>query len=86
MENKFIYRDMKVNTGRIMHQHPVLSGCYNMEVDGIGYGPRFTIEIIPKNMVFNSVDEVIKEIDSDIDFLQRQKIKAIELDNTKSNP
>ena len=81
-DTKYIYKDMKVTTGRIMHQHPTLRGCYNMEVDGIGYGPRFTIEIIPKNRVFDSADACIQEIESDISFLERQKNRVIELQNS----
>lgn len=83
MENKIIYKDLKVHTGRIMHQHPTLRECWSMEIDGIGYGPKFTIEIIPKRCVFNSKEDCINEIDSDISHLERLKNRVIELEVTK---
>ena len=72
---KYVYRNNKVRRGIIIKQHEGLKDCFEMEIDGEGYGPRTYQEIVPKYCVFDNSDLCSDAIRDDIDHLERLAIK-----------
>ncbi len=68
----FILRYGHISKGKIRHRHPVLKGCFSVDVYQDGFGPKVKEEIIPSHCIHNTWVELEDSVFEEIESLKKQ--------------